>query len=124
MPSLPFGVYVVGDSVVRMGREDRPARPGESFHAITNQAIRDLIEANELADLKFVGGAVVNRPQPEIDARILAETIAEDEAYFDEERMEAYTQMILGEINALRPPGLPPRTLAELRAAYKVNLGR
>ena len=125
MPRPPFGVYVVGDAVVRSGREDRPVKPGESFHPITNSVQRGRIADEELEDLKFVGAAVIKRPQPEIDARNLARTIVGDDAFFDAERRGALSDAMLDELNVVRAAvALPPLTMADLQSAYTTKLDR
>ncbi len=122
----PFGIYAVGDRIVRAGRRDRAPRGGEAFHAIALKASRAALDnADELDDIRWTGATIVRRPQAAIDARIRARAIVVDAAHFEREREKAVLLVLLDEINVLRQAaGLPPRTVTQAKAAYKRKLNR
>lgn len=126
MPRPPKGIYVVGGRVVRFGYRDRATRSGEEFHVITDAAARTLLgETDEFVDLAWNGTTVVRRDQPEIDARLRTEEIAQDNAHFERKQGKAIFLVLLDEINVLRDAaGLPPRTIKQAKSAYKKKLNR
>lgn len=124
--SLPYGVYVIGDRVVRAGYRDRDPRGGEAFHALTDPSGRALLrDTDEMANLSWDGAMVVVRDQAEIDARIRTEAIAADDAHFERAQFKAILLVLLDEINILRAvAGLPPRTIQQAKNAYETKLDR
>ena len=127
MPRLPIGVYVVGNQIVRFGRRDRDPRAGERFHSVTDPASRSFLADGELEleDLRWNGTSVVRRAQSEIDARLRAYQIAQDDASFEREREKALMSVLLDEINVLRQgAGLAPRTVEQAKSTYTAKMNR
>lgn len=126
MPRPWKGVYVVGDRVVRWGYRDRDPRGAEEFHVVTASGARALLhETDDFADLAWRDANIVRRTQSEIDARVLRETKDADDTHFERERGKAVLLVLLDEINVLRQAaGLTPRTIQQVKNAYKVKLNQ
>ena len=125
MSRPPWGVYVLGNEVVRAGRRDREPRGAETFHAVTEPAARALLDSDDLDRLKWDGTNVVARSQSELEALDRGKAIVQDDVRFESEREKAILLVLLDEINVLRnAAGLAPRTIQQAKNAYKAKLNR